>query len=161
MEGLVIIGPSILNDLIINSNLITPNYSGQIEKDSIDLRINSICLHKGNSLLTIEARDIGKTELVELSDCEWTLEPNRFYIGQTMEQVSMPNNMAAIVLGRSTMFRAGCLVAGGYVDPGYIGNIHFGFLTPAGLPTVIEYAFPAIQLVFMDAESVASYDGAY
>lgn len=52
------------------------------------------------------------------------LHPNDFILGCTVEEISLPRNVAAQVKGKSTWARRGLLVeCAGFIDPGFHGQI--------------------------------------
>lgn len=53
------------------------------------------------------------------------LPPHAFKITHTMEKISLPNDTAAFVTGRSSVGRQGCTVhlTAGWIDPGFTGQI--------------------------------------
>ncbi|MHC1728551.1 MAG: hypothetical protein AB9866_21545 [Syntrophobacteraceae bacterium] len=158
----MILGPSQLNHLIEMHGLVTPYDDGPITKDSIDLRVGTIWKHHGGaSLLSDAMRDTGTTELINGKEGVWTLQPNTYYLAKTIEAVSLPSNVAAICMTRSTIFRSGVLVTTGYIDPGYFGEIHFGFTTPGSRQTQIAFGFKMLQLIFSNAENISPYSGIY
>jgi len=160
-RAIMIVGPSMLSHLIKQHGLVYPEPIGPITRDSVDLRIGQIMKHSGGATLRTKSRDIGIPDEIQPQDGAWNLEPNQFYMARTVEMVNMPTFLAATGTGRSTMMRSGLIVTMGYIDPGYSGYIHFGIQTPGPLETVIEFEFPAVQLIFHMAEVVAPYDGKY
>ena len=156
----MIIGPQQLNHLVQFHGLVSP-YAGEVKLDSIDLSLGTIWKHSGGaSLISKQHRHTGAKKELMHSEGIWTLEPNTFYLAKTIESVNLPPYMAAICLNTSTPFRSGVLVTAGYVDPGYYGEIHFGFTTPGPGQTEIAYGFPMVQLVFFTAEPTV-YKGVY
>lgn len=56
---------------------------------------------------------------------EWDMSPGEFMLATTVETVSLPNNLAAQVSGKSSLMRKGLQVCNdaGYIDPGFKGQI--------------------------------------
>ena len=158
----MIVGPSQLNHLIEMHGLVGPYEGDRVTHDSIDLRIGALFKHNGGARLMADKEQMSVGEMTEMIPeiGIWTLAEPGFYLARTIEEVNVPPNMAAVAMGRSTLFRAGIITSTGYVDPGYQGKIHFGFRTYEA-PTKIEYGFRMIQLVFATAELVAPYNGNY
>ena len=157
----MIVGPAQLNHLVEHHGLVVPEPQTPITTDSIDLSIGAIMEHRGCASLKKAQRHTGEMKEIHSRNSHWLLEPNTYYLVRSVEKVRMPNYLAATALSRSTLMRSGIIVTAGYIDPGYEGYIHFGITTPGPGKTEIEAGFPAIQLVFHQAELVKPYKGAY
>ena len=63
----------------------------------------------------------------------YTIEPGEFILGNTLEKITIPNDIAARVEGKSSLGRLGLIVhaTAGFVDPGWSGNLtlEFNFFT--------------------------------
>ena len=72
------------------------------------------------------------TRLVEVDPAEgFVLHPGEFVLGSTLEMVSLPDDLAARVEGKSSLGRLGLLThaTAGFVDPGFNGHVTLGLLT--------------------------------
>lgn len=68
--------------------------------------------------------DLSLGELLVPGGLPYTLRPNEFVLGSTLEEVHLPADLAAQVKGKSTWARRGLLVeCAGFVDPGFDGTI--------------------------------------
>lgn len=68
--------------------------------------------------------DLSLGELLVPGGLPYTLRPNEFVLGSTLEEVHLPADLAAQVKGKSTWARRGLLVeCAGFVDPGFSGTI--------------------------------------
>ncbi len=57
-------------------------------------------------------------------DGRFPLPPWGFALATTVERVTMPNDLAAFVVGKSSLARCGLIVeAAGLIDPGFVGMI--------------------------------------
>jgi dCTP deaminase len=92
------------------------------------------------------------TELVTISDDEpFVLHPGEFVLGQTLERVSLPNDLVARLEGKSSLGRLGLLIhsTAGFVDAGFEGNLTLELSNVANLPITIYYGMPIGQISFM------------
>jgi dCTP deaminase len=92
------------------------------------------------------------TELVEVSDGEpFILHPNEFVLGQTMEQVTLPDDLVARLEGKSSLGRLGLLIhsTAGFVDSGFSGHLTLELSNVANLPITIYHGMPIGQISFM------------
>jgi dCTP deaminase len=156
----MIVGPTTLNHAIEMHGLVMPRPEKAIDTDSVDLRIGEVMKHCGGAVLD-DNREIGDLEALAPENGYWILEPNTNYLIRTIEKVRLPVNHAAFLVGRSTMMRSGIIITTTFVDPGYDGSVHFGILTPGPRKTKIKVGLQAVQMVFLLAEAVVPYNGAY
>ena len=92
------------------------------------------------------------TRLVEAkADEPFILHPGEFVLGATYEQVSLPDDIAARLEGKSSLGRLGLLIhsTAGFVDPGFSGNLTLELSNVANLPITIYEGMPIGQLSFM------------
>src|ERR671918_686133 len=92
------------------------------------------------------------TELVEIPDEEpFILHPGEFVLGQTLEKVTLPDDLVARLEGKSSLGRLGLLIhsTAGFVDSGFSGNLTLELSNVAHLPITIYYGMPIGQLSFM------------
>jgi dCTP deaminase len=92
------------------------------------------------------------TELVEVTDSEpFVLHPGEFVLGQTLERVSLPDDLVARLEGKSSIGRLGLLIhsTAGFVDPGFSGNLTLELSNVANLPITIYHGMPIGQISFM------------
>src|SRR3974390_1146276 len=108
----MIVGPYQLNHLIQYHGLITPFEAEQVKTDSVDTRVQAIYRHQGGAVLMTDEEQVfvGEMDEIKPKNGVWTLNASGYYIGQTVEEVHMPDNMAAVAVGRSTVFRAGIVI---------------------------------------------------
>lgn len=78
------------------------------------------------------------------------LQPGDFILAQTVERVTVPDNLLARVEGRSSIGRLGVVihVTAGFIDPGFSGNITLEICNLGNIPVVL-YPFQRVcQIVF-------------
>ena len=117
--------------------LITPFDDNNVQPSSIDLRLDPLLavqrrnpvpgmtLHP-DALNVAEHISLYAEEKVDLSGGQtWNFEPGRFIIGQTLETVGLPLDLAGRVEGRSRLARLGLgvHVTAPKIDPGFRNRI--------------------------------------
>jgi len=92
------------------------------------------------------------TELVSVDGEEpFVLHPGEFVLGQTLERVTLPDDLVARLEGKSSLGRLGLLIhsTAGFVDPSWEGNLTLELSNVANLPITIYYGMPIGQISFM------------
>ncbi len=92
------------------------------------------------------------TEKVEVEGDEpFILHPGEFVLGQTLERVTLPNDLVARLEGKSSLGRLGLLIhsTAGFVDSGFSGNLTLELSNVANLPITIYHGMPIGQISFM------------
>jgi dCTP deaminase len=92
------------------------------------------------------------TEAVTVEgDRPFILHPGEFVLGQTLERVTLPNDLVARLEGKSSLGRLGLLIhsTAGFVDSGFSGNLTLELSNVANLPITIYYGMPIGQISFM------------
>ena len=92
------------------------------------------------------------TELVEtVGDEPFILHPGEFVLGQTLERVTLPDDIVARLEGKSSLGRLGLLIhsTAGFVDSGFSGHLTLELSNVANLPITIYHGMPIGQLSFM------------
>ncbi|WGI17686.1 hypothetical protein [Methanonatronarchaeum sp. AMET-Sl] len=79
----------------------------------------------------------------------------------SLETVGLPMDVAGLIRMRSTFGREGVFLSGGYIDPGYKGDITL-CLFNAGEPVEIEEGEGIAQIIFFEViGETGGYDGKY
>jgi len=134
---------------------VDPLDPGMIQPSSIDLRVDSRYRGFNNSRYPyIDVRQPMEdlTELVDTGpDDPFILHPGEFVLGQTLERVTLPNDLVARLEGNSPLGRLGLLIhsTAGFVDAGFSGNLTLELSNVANLPITIYHGMPIGQLSFM------------
>ncbi|MCB0858930.1 MAG: dCTP deaminase [Solirubrobacterales bacterium] len=135
--------------------VIDPFEERLIQPSSIDLRVDhSYRVFNNSRYPYIDVKDPMEdlTELVKPSDDEpFILHPGEFVLGQTLERVTVPDDMVARLEGKSSLGRLGLLIhsTAGFVDAGFSGNLTLELSNVANLPITIYKGMPIGQLSFM------------
>ncbi len=99
------------------------------------------------------------TRLVETKPGEpFILHPGEFVLGATYESVTLPDDIAARLEGKSSLGRLGLLThsTAGFVDPGFTGHITLELSNVATLPIKLWPGMKIGQLCFFRLSSPAS-----
>jgi dCTP deaminase len=100
------------------------------------------------------------TRVVEPEGDEpFILHPGEFVLGSTHEVVSLPDDIAARVEGKSSLGRLGLLThaTAGFVDPGFSGHVTLELANVATLPIKLYPGMKIGQLCFFRLSSPAEH----
>jgi dCTP deaminase len=96
------------------------------------------------------------TRLVEVAaDEAFILHPGEFVLGSTYEFVTLPDNIAARLEGKSSLGRLGLLThsTAGFVDPGFTGHVTLELANVSNLPIKLWPGMKVGQLCFFQLSS--------
>jgi dCTP deaminase len=100
------------------------------------------------------------TRLVEVDSTEaFVLHPGEFVLGATFEVVSLPDDVAARLEGKSSLGRLGLLThsTAGFIDPGFSGHVTLELSNVATLPITLWPGMKIGQLCFFRLTSPADH----
>jgi dCTP deaminase len=100
------------------------------------------------------------TRLVEVESSEaFVLHPGEFVLGATFEMVSLPDDVAARLEGKSSLGRLGLLThsTAGFIDPGFSGHVTLELSNVATLPITLWPGMKIGQLCFFRLSSPAEH----
>jgi len=132
-----------------------------IQPSSIDVRLDRFFrLFDNHKYAYIDPREeqAELTHLVEVaSDEAFILHPGEFVLGSTFEFVSLPDNIAARLEGKSSLGRLGLLThsTAGFVDPGFNGHVTLELANVSNLPIKLWPGMKVGQLCFFQLSSPA------
>lgn len=136
---------SIYKRIIDDSVTISPAIEDiQIQPASLDLRLGDGYVNKHTG------------EVYE--DCdEVVIEPWTFYLAHTMDTVGLPDDLSAMVSGRSSIAREGVIVhtTAGWIDAGFKGEITLEVFNFNLEPVVLPPGKRVAQLVFFQMDQPA------
>jgi dCTP deaminase len=151
----------VLSDNTIRSEIdggrivIDPFDPALVQPSSVDVRVDRrFRVFQNSRYPYIDVRQPMEdlTELVEVEGDEpFILHPGEFVLGQTLERVTLPNDLVARLEGKSSLGRLGLLIhsTAGFVDSGFSGNLTLELSNVANLPITIYHGMPIGQLSFM------------
>ena len=117
-----------------------PYDESMVQPSSIDVRLDRwfrvFANHRYTHIDPAEQQD-DLTELVEVADGEaFLLHPGEFVLGSTLEVISLGDDLAARLEGKSSLGRLGLLTlsTAGFIDPGFSGHVTLALSIVANLP---------------------------
>lgn len=102
----------------------------------------------------------GLTRLVEPEGDEpFILHPGEFVLASTYEMVTLPNDIASRLEGKSSLGRLGLLThsTAGFIDPGFSGHITLELSNVANLPITLWPGMKIGQLCLFQLTSAAEF----
>jgi dCTP deaminase len=126
-----------------------------IQPSSVDVRVDSrfrVFHNARYPYIDVRQPMDDLTELVEVAEDEpFILHPGEFVLGQTLETVTLPDDLVARLEGKSSLGRLGLLIhsTAGFVDSGFSGHLTLELSNVANLPITIYQGMPIGQISFM------------
>ena len=142
---------------------VEPYDEGMIQPSSIDVRLDRWFRvfenHKYPHIdPSIEQEDL--TRLLETEGDEpFILHPGEFVLGSTYEVVTLPDDVAGRLEGKSSLGRLGLLThsTAGFIDPGFSGHVTLELSNVATLPITLYPGMKIGQLCLFRLSSPAEY----
>ena len=140
-----------------------PLEMGLLQPSSIDVRLDRFFRlfdnHKYAFIDPAEQQD-ELTRLIEVDPAEpFILHPGEFVLGSTFEFVTLPDDVAARLEGKSSLGRLGLLThsTAGFVDPGFKGHVTLELSNVATLPIKLWPGMKIGQLCFFKLTSPSEH----
>ena len=119
---------------------LSPYDEAMVQPSSIDVRLDRFFRVFANHRYThidpaLQQDDL--TELVEVADDEaFLLHPGEFVLGSTLEVITLGDDLASRLEGKSSLGRLGLLThsTAGFIDPGFSGHVTLELSNVANLP---------------------------
>lgn len=149
------------------------NQETQIGRCSIDIRLsNEFIITKETQLSTLDVSDCEKLKKNIMQYQEkirigygdpFILHPREFVLGASFEYISLPLDLMAYVVGRSSWGRLGLVIATAtLIDPGFKGVITLELANIGKVPLILYPCLRIAQLVFHKLSSrTEGYTGEY
>jgi dCTP deaminase len=147
---------------------------GMLQPSSIDVRLDRFFrVFENHKYPHIDpaADQSDLTRVVEPeADEPFILHPGEFVLGSTYEEVTLPDDIAARLEGKSSLGRLGLLThsTAGFIDPGFSGHVTLELANVANLPIKLWPGMKIGQLCFfrltspaMEPYGSASYGSRY
>jgi dCTP deaminase len=135
-----------------------------LQPSSIDVRLDRYFRVFDNSKYTHIDPSIQQDELTSLvekknDDEPFVLHPGEFVLGSTFEMVSLPDDLAGRLEGKSSLGRLGLLThsTAGFIDPGFTGHITLELSNVANLPITLWPGMKIGQLCLFRLSSAAEH----
>ncbi len=140
---------------------LTPSEAEMVQPSSVDVRLDRYFrLFDNHTYAVIDPAEEQPelTRLIEVDPAEgFILHPGEFVLGSTYEKVSLPDDIAARLEGKSSLGRLGLLThsTAGFIDPGFEGHVTLELSNVATLPIRLWPGMKIGQLCFFKLSSPA------
>lgn len=140
-----------------------PYETDMIQPSSIDVRLDKYFRVFDNHKYAAIDPAIEQPDLTRLVDVEsgnpFVLHPGEFVLGSTYESVTLPDDIAARLEGKSSLGRLGLLThsTAGFIDPGFEGNVTLELSNTATLPINLWPGMKIGQLCFFQLSSPSEH----
>ena len=142
---------------------VDPFDPAMLQPSSIDVRLDRFFRVFDNSKYTHIDPQLQQDELTSLVEKEgedpFVLHPGEFVLGSTFEQVTLPDDLAGRLEGKSSLGRLGLLThsTAGFIDPGFSGHITLELSNVANLPITLWPGMKIGQLCLFRLTSAAEF----
>ncbi len=140
-----------------------PYEPGMMQPSSIDVRLDRYFRVFDNHKyphIDPAADQSDLTRIIETDGDEpFILHPSEFVLGSTYESVTLPDDIAARVEGKSSLGRLGLLThaTAGFVDPGFSGHVTLELANVATLPIKLYPGMKVGQFCFLRLTSPSDH----
>jgi dCTP deaminase len=134
-----------------------------VQPSSIDVRLDRYFRVFNNSQYTHIDPALQQDELTTLvepaGDEPFVLHPGEFVLGSTLEVVTLPDDLASRLEGKSSLGRLGLIThaTAGFIDPGFSGHITLELSNVANLPITLWPGMKIGQLCVFRLSSPAEH----
>ena len=134
-----------------------------VQPSSVDVRLDRFFRVFNNSRYThidpAEQQDDLTTLVEPEGDDPFVLHPGEFVLGSTLEIVTLPDDLAGRLEGKSSLGRLGLLThsTAGFIDPGFTGHITLELSNVANLPITLWPGMKIGQLCLFRLSSAAEH----
>ncbi|HKC27339.1 MAG TPA: dCTP deaminase [Jatrophihabitans sp.] len=134
-----------------------------LQPSSVDVRLDRYFRVFNNSQYTHIDPALQQDELTTLvepkAEDPFVLHPGEFVLGSTLEVISIPDDLAARLEGKSSLGRLGLLThsTAGFIDPGFTGHITLELSNVANLPITLWPGMKIGQLCVFRLSSPAEH----
>jgi dCTP deaminase len=142
---------------------VSPYDPAMLQPSSIDVRLDRYFRVFDNTKYTHIDPALQQDELTSLVEQEgddpFVLHPGEFVLGSTFEQVTLPDDLAGRLEGKSSLGRLGLLThsTAGFIDPGFSGHITLELSNVANLPITLWPGMKIGQLCLFQLSSAAEH----
>ncbi len=140
---------SIKEEVSAGRIVIEPYREECVQPSSVDVHLDKTFLVFNHSEHTFidtrkEMPDL-TTKIIVDNGKPFILHPGEFVLGSTSEKLTLPNDVAARIEGKSSLGRLGLLIhsTAGYIDPGFSGNITLELSNVSKLPITL---YPGMKI---------------
>ncbi|NMM31764.1 MAG: dCTP deaminase [Cellulomonas sp.] len=140
-----------------------PYDPAMIQPSSVDVRLDRFFRLFDNHKYPVIDPSIDQPDLTHLVDVAksdpFVLHPGEFVLGSTFECVTLPDDIAARLEGKSSLGRLGLMThsTAGFIDPGFSGHVTLELSNVATLPILLWPGMKIGQLCFFRLSSAAEF----
>ena len=126
-----------------------------LQPSSVDVRLDRYFRVFNNTQYTHIDPGLQQDELTSLiepkGDDPFVLHPGEFVLGSTLEVVTLPDDLAGRLEGKSSLGRLGLLThsTAGFIDPGFTGHLTLELSNVANLPIALYPGMRIGQISFL------------
>jgi len=143
--------------------LLDPFDVEMVQPSSIDVRLDRFFRVFNNTKYTHIDPSLQQDELTSMVEAPegepFVLHPGEFVLGSTYEMVTLPDDLAGRLEGKSSLGRLGLLThsTAGFIDPGFSGHITLELSNVANLPITLHPGMKIGQLCLFKLSSPAEH----
>ena len=143
--------------------VLEPYEPAMIQPSSIDVRLDRFFRLFDNHKYAVIDPAEDQPDLTRLVDVEpdepFILHPGEFVLGSTFESVTLPDDIAARLEGKSSLGRLGLLThsTAGFIDPGFTGHVTLELSNVATLPIKLWPGMKIGQMCFFRLSSPSEH----
>lgn len=134
-----------------------------LQPSSVDVRLDKYFRLFDNHKYAVIDPSLDQPDLTRLVEVEpqepFILHPGEFVLGSVYEEVTLPDDVAARVEGKSSLGRLGLLThaTAGFIDPGFTGHVTLELSNVATLPIKLWPGMKIGQLCFFRLSTAAEH----
>lgn len=163
LAGMLLSDRDILAEVEANRITLDPWDPSMVQPASVDVRLDRFFRIFENHRYPVIDPAEDQSELTRLvvptGEDPFVLHPGEFALGATYESVSLPDDIAARLEGKSSLGRLGLLThsTAGFIDPGFQGHVTLELSNTATLPITLWPGMKIGQLCFFQLSSPAMH----
>ncbi len=161
MTGVLLSDRDIRAELDAGRVALEPTEPAMLQPSSVDVRLDRFFRLFDNHKYPVIDPASDQPELTRLVEVDgeepFVLHPGEFVLGSTFERVTLPDDIAARLEGKSSLGRLGLLThsTAGFIDPGFSGHVTLELSNVATLPILLWPGMKIGQLCFFRLTSPA------
>ena len=142
---------------------LAPYDEEMVQPSSIDVRLDRYFRVFANHRYTHIDPKVAQDDLTELLEPEgdepFVLHPGEFVLGSTLEVITLGDDLAARLEGKSSLGRLGLLThsTAGFIDPGFSGHVTLELSNVANLPIKLYPGMKIGQICVLALTSPAEH----
>ena len=169
LAGLATVARVLLSDRDLKAEIaarrftLAPYDAALVQPSSVDVRLDRYFRVFQNHRYTHIDPAVQQDELTALVEADgegpFILHPGEFVLGSTLEVVTLPDDLAGRLEGKSSLGRLGLLThsTAGFIDPGFTGHVTLELSNVATLPITLWPGMKIGQLCLFRLSSPAEH----